>query len=418
MQQLTALQPLVTAGAAAVGASLIALTPGVSNNLAVDLQHSAATIEQRAVQLASTDYAVNPLQTWLDVFTTAAANLQAIGSDWAQIPAILAQQVAANWIEYATEYVSSYQTAANAAVDYYLGAGSGDFAGTITQALSAVQTGNIGDAVENLYDAFIGAPLVLVFQPLEAIPQILNPITQNLANATDYLTVAGVQTLGDGVVVGVIPQLFVGGIAQPLQNAYDAFSAGDPVDGMLNLLNLPGAEANAVLNGVSLGGWTNGGGLLSHGVANVDGPLNALVNYIPQHLAPDLVAPQATNITTGGSLATTWATFLSQLTGGWPSPNEIVDNILNVFRTYGGLPGVASAANAGTAADFATAASAVASLSANFASVTDLSSVAALSLLPTDIAASLPADVANVAGHLGADLASVLPGMILSILHF
>ncbi|WP_438268915.1 hypothetical protein, partial [Mycobacterium malmoense] len=62
MQQLAALRPLVTAGAAALGASLIALTPTISNNLAAKTQHSTATIQQHAIEL--TDAVTNPIQTW------------------------------------------------------------------------------------------------------------------------------------------------------------------------------------------------------------------------------------------------------------------------------------------------------------------------------------------------------------------
>ncbi|OIN82587.1 hypothetical protein [Mycobacterium malmoense] len=420
MQQLTALRPVVSAGAAAVGASLIALTPVVSNDLAADLQHSAATIEERAVELASTDYAVNPLQTWLDVFTNAAANLQTIGADWAQIPAVLAQQVAANWIQYADLYVGSYQSAANGALTFYTDttpADTFDFWPALAAGLTNLQSGNISSAIEHFGFALLQGPILSIFQPMENTLQIPIYLTQNIANATDAL----LNTNNGGVIESVGAYALFGfsgalehSLGDSLQAAYDAFGAGDPVDGVLNLLNTPGAVANGVINGTP-----NAQGLLSpeNGVLQ-SGLLSIFANLAPQNLAKAIVVPGGANITNGDSLATAWGSFLNMAASGWPSPNEIVNNILNVFRTYGGLPGLASAANVGSVADFATAASAAASLSANFASVTDLSSVAALSVLPADIAGVLPGDVANIAGHLGADLASVLPGMILSVLHF
>ncbi|OIN79867.1 hypothetical protein [Mycobacterium malmoense] len=429
MQQLTALRPLVSAGAAAVGASLIALTPAVSNDAAADLQHSGVTIEQRAVELASTDYAVNPLQTWLDVFTNAAANLQTIGADWAQIPAVLAQQVAANLIQYANLYIGSYQSAANGALQFYTSTVTLHdipiyFWPLVTSGLADFQSGQISSGVEQVGNALLQGPIQEVLQPMENTLQIPIYLTQNIANATDAL----LNTNNGGVIESVGAYALFGfsgalehSLGDSLQAAYDAFGAGDPVDGVLNLLNTPGAVANGVINGTP-----NAQGLLSpeNGVLQ-SGLLSIFANLAPQNLAKAIVVPGGANITNGDSLATAWGSFLNMAAGGWPSPNEIVNNILNVFRTYAGLPGLAaglpglaSAANVGSVADFATAASAAASLSANFASVTDLSSVAALSVLPADIAGVLPGDVANIAGHLGADLASVLPGMILNVLHF
>ncbi|BBZ50029.1 hypothetical protein H7H82_13035 [Mycobacterium heidelbergense] len=88
MQQQAALRPLVTAGAAALGASMIALTPAVSNDLAADIQHSAVTIQQRAVEL--TDYVANPIETWIDVFEAAGINIQSLAAQFQQYPFVLA----------------------------------------------------------------------------------------------------------------------------------------------------------------------------------------------------------------------------------------------------------------------------------------------------------------------------------------
>ncbi|ORA82765.1 hypothetical protein K3U93_07700 [Mycobacterium malmoense] len=413
MQQLTALRPLVTAGAAAIGASLIALTPAVSNDVAADLQHSAVTIEQRAVQLASTDYAVNPLQTWVDLFQAAGTNLEALFNAYSPL---IAEQVAANWIQYASLYVGGYQSAANGALDYFTSTTySLDFWPGVTAGLAAINSGQITTGVSDLTDAFFNGPINDVFQPMESILQIPVDLTQNLANVTKAVlgtppdTNSTIVALGEYALNG-LGNGFSESLGDSLQTAYDAYAAGDLPDAVLNLLNTPGAVANAFINGIS----GHAGLLQPNALSALYGPgLLPIFTYLTPHLvAGSLPITGGTDILAGGSLSAAWATFLNMATYGWPSPNEIVDNVLNVFRTYGGLPGLASAANA------ASAASAAASLSANFASVTDLSSVAALSVLPADIAGVLPGDVANIAGHLGADLASVLPGMILSVLHF
>ncbi|ORA76919.1 hypothetical protein K3U93_07730 [Mycobacterium malmoense] len=421
MQQLAAFRPLVSAGAAAVGASLIALTPAVSNDVAADLQQSVVSIQHRAVELTTDEYAVNPLQTWLDVFTDSAANLQTIYNTWSQIPAVLAQQVGANWIQYADTYVGGYQAAANGTLTYFTGTNplSADFWPLVTTALTNAQSGDIYDAVGNLLYAFYQGPILGIFEPMENILTIPVDISKNIGNATPVLL--GTPPILQSLIVGLgefalqFGQGIEDALGESLQVAYNAYAAGDLLGAALNLLNTPGVVADAALN-ASAGGTA---GLLSPGGSeHIAGLLSLLVNTVPKLLAEAIPAPGAQNITAGGSLLTAWQGFLNQFLTGWPSPNEIVDNILNVFRTYAGLPGLASAANVGSVADVATTASAAASLSANFASVTDLSSVAALSVLPADIAGVLPGDVANIAGHLGADLASVLPGMILSILHF
>ncbi|BBZ52164.1 hypothetical protein BST25_20260 [Mycobacterium heidelbergense] len=412
MQQLTALRPLVSAGAAAVGASLIALTPAVSNDIAADLQHSAVTIEQRAVELASTDYAVNPLQTWLDVFTNAAANLQTIGADWAQIPAVLTQQVAANLIQYANLYVGSYQSAANGALTFYTSTVTNNGVPThfwplVASGLADFQSGQIASGIDQVGFALLQGPIQEVLQPMENTLQIPIYFTQNIANATDAL----LNTNNGGVIESVGAYALFGfsgaletSLGDSLQAAYDAFGAGDPVDGVLNLLNTPGAVANGVINGSH-----NAQGLLSpeNGVLQ-SGLLSIFANLAPQNLAKAIVVPGGTNVTNGGSLATAWGSFLNMAAGGWPSPNEIVNNILNVFRTYAGLPGLASAANAGSAANVAAAAaispvaSALPGLSVGVVKGFDPAAV-------TNIAASLgPSLAAEVAGSLGANLAGSL----------
>ncbi|MCV7051506.1 hypothetical protein H7H82_13020 [Mycobacterium heidelbergense] len=402
MQQLTALRPLVTAGAAALGASLIALTPAVSNDAASALQHSVAAAQQRAVELASTDYAVNPLQTWLDVFTNAAANLQTIGADWAQIPAVLGQQFAANLIQYANLYVGSYQSAANGALQFYTSTVTShpgvptNFWPVLAQGLADFQSGQIASGIDQVGFALLQGPISAVLQPMENTLQIPIYFTQNIANATDAL----LKTSNGGVIESVGAYALFGfsgtlehSLGDSLQAAYDAFAAGDPVDGVLNLLNTPGAVANGVING-----YNGSQGLLSpeNGVLQ-SGLLSIFANLAPQNLAKAIVVPGA------------WGSFLNMAAGGWPSPNEIVNNILNLFQTYAGLPGLASAANVGGVVP-AAALAGLPGLSAGVLKAFDPAAV-------TNIAASLgPSLAAEVAGSLGSSLGANLAGSLATTL--
>ncbi|ORA69993.1 hypothetical protein BST25_20295 [Mycobacterium heidelbergense] len=398
---------------------MIALMPVVSNDVAADLQHSATAVQQRVVELASTDYAVNPLQTWLDVFTNAAANLQTIGADWmAQGPAILAQQVAANWIEYASLYLGSYQSAANGALSFYTTVPGDpgnpeviatDFWPTVTTALADLQSGQIAAGIDRFGWAFFSAPITKIFQPMENTLNIPIYLTQNLANATHQLLATPpylssvIDYLGAFALFDFQPAL-TNSLGNSLQTAYDAFAAGDMLDGVLNLLNTPGAVANGLINGADgIGG--RAGGLLTPevGLTGTGGLLPIFATWGPQQIAKVIVAPGAVNITTGGSLATAWGSFLNMAASGWPSPNEIVNNILNVFRTYGGLSGLGSAANVGGVASAAAAMSAqLPGLSVGVVKGFDPAAV-------TSIAGSLgPSLAAEVAGSLGANLAGSL----------
>lgn len=51
MPQLATLRPLATAGAAALGASLIALAPAVPNDVAADISHRLDNVQRHTVEL-------------------------------------------------------------------------------------------------------------------------------------------------------------------------------------------------------------------------------------------------------------------------------------------------------------------------------------------------------------------------------
>ncbi|OIN82471.1 hypothetical protein K3U93_14420 [Mycobacterium malmoense] len=425
MQQLTVLRPLVTAGTAAVGASLIALTPAVSHDLAADLQHSAATVQQRAVELASTDYAVNPIQTWIDVFTNSVANLQTVYNDWSQIPAVLLQQLAANWMQYASLYIGSYQAAANSALTFYTGTnpplnigswGSGAFWLNLASALTNIQSGNLTQAVNNITWAFPFGPIYQVLQPLENILNIPIYLTQNLASATyDILANPGTDPSSiKGLIVGLgafVLFPFSGdlnvSLGGSLQAAYDAFAAGNVLDGVLNLLNTPGAVANALLNGIAGGDGSGITGILTglNGFDGGTGLVPLLVNLFPGFLASNIVAPGATNITDGGSLAATFQALLTQLATGWPTPQEWVDSTVNLVQTYFGVGGLTGAASA-------------VALPVDFSAVAPSFAAGVAGIAPSiaaDFSAVAPSIATNIAGTLAPELGALAAHLLTSL---
>ncbi|BBZ50034.1 hypothetical protein BST25_23180 [Mycobacterium heidelbergense] len=426
MQQLTALRPLVTAGAAALGASLIALTPAVSNDAASALQHSVAAAQQRAVELLSADTGdpgvVNPIQTWINVFQQAGANLQAIGSNMSHggaIPLPLAQQLAANWVTYASIYVTAYKSADLGAFSYLTNVPppiNTNLATLLTNAVTLLQARDFVDAVSNLEFAFWGGPVSTIFQPMETIPTILAYMSTNFAalgnvafNEPGLLSQSIVSMLGAFFVEGVNNSLAYA-LGNGIQNVYDAFAAGDLPAGVTNFLNMPGLLAGAVLNGAGLTSTGHSGLLTPQASLIGGGLLDTLAVWAPQTLASKIVVNnQVTgtiltpNILAGGSLANAFSQLASQITTGWPTPNMWVNGLINAFQYYlelfggqGGLGGAAFAAPAGVA-------SIAPSLAANLGGIApsiaaDLSGLAPS--LATNLAGTLAPQLGTLAAHL------------------
>lgn len=410
MQQLrAALRPYVTAGVAVVGASLIAVTPVAGDEIQSTLQHRAL------VDLAS-GYDVDPIQTWLSIVPQALANIQTIFDKWSEIPAPLAQQVLANWVQYASDFVGAFQKSAYGAVDYFLGTGPRDFMGWLELARTyAMKLPDFNHVPNALFQAFWGAPLTRIAFPLGDALAPSGYILQNLATAYTFALDSGGK-LGDYALV-TLPSVVVQAMGISLRDALLAWNYDDnlPV-ALANLINTPGAMVDALINGGKFGisGENFGWGLLSTPPTATDpysvpGLLSRVVNTLLPELAEKIVAPGAQNIVEGGSLSSAVSAFVNQLFGGWPSPEYIADMLVEFLQTYFGVGNVGSVANIASVADIAGVAPAAGALSADLASVTDLSDLAALLLVP--------ADIAGITGGLGADLASMFdPGAILSVL--
>ncbi|QZA16233.1 hypothetical protein K3U93_16200 [Mycobacterium malmoense] len=364
---------------------------------------------------------VNPIQTWIDVFQQAGANLQEIGSNMSTGGTIffpLAQQLAANWITYASIYTGYYQPGTNFGNNGYQGA-IGDayqyftsltgLYNWLTQAVTYLQHGDFVDGISYLYNALWDEPVSNIFQPMESIPTILAYMSTNF-NALVNLAInePGLQShsmvsmLGAFFAVGV-GQSLSNALGEGLQNTYDGFAAGDLPAGVSQLLNIPGLLAGAVLNGqcpCSIGGT----GILSPTSSLIaPGLLNTMVAWIPQTLASDIVVNNQVpgtiitpSILEGGSLANAFSQLASQVTTGWPTPNMWVDGLINIFQSYleffgggGGLGGAASAA----AADVAGIAPSVA----------------------TEISGIAPSIATNIAGTLAPELGRLAVNVLTSL---
>ncbi|ORA81441.1 hypothetical protein K3U93_17075 [Mycobacterium malmoense] len=310
---------------------LVDLVAGVENELASLATGAAAAAVPAA---ALTDF-INPaalplpLATWVNTFQAAGKNLQTTANLIQKLPFPTLQQIAANWASYADLYVKSYQTAANGAVNFYTGtAANADFWPLLNSAFNNFASGNINTAVTNLFYAFYEYPFTEIGEPLETILNIPANITQNLANATNYLTTDGIIYIGFFGILGV-PAGVQTALGTSLQAASKAWSTGDPVGAISNLLNTPGATVNALLNG------TNGTSGLLGSFLN-----QTVLQILAPSLAKSIVAPNAVNIATGGSLQAALQGFVTQLTNGWPSLSTAFSGISTGLTTL--LQSVAS----------------------------------------------------------------------------
>lgn len=401
MLQLANFRPYVTAGAAVVGASLIAVTPTVANDVESDFQQRAATIEHRAVELIASEYIANPLQTWIDIPITAIQNLQPNIDLWGQAPFIIGQQVAANWVQFASQYVGDFQEAAQGAVNFYTGAGAKDFVPLMNTAWGEIMAGNISQAFSGpLYQALFGGTLIPIFDPLESIPGIAATAVTDLGKGLTYATSAGLINFGLAY-IEVLPFAFFQSLGNGLQATYNSLSAGDLLGAVLNAINIPGEVVYGQVDPLT------------------SQSINITLSTILPNIAKAMAAPHAQNIGNGGSLPVAIESFLNQLVTGWPSWQTIVSNLQTLWGIYGpagaasaaavsGAAGLASPAAFSTAANLAAIAPSVGSVSADVARAISAAGVGGL--------AGLPADIAGLMGGVGANLASTIPGMILSLL--
>ncbi|ORA78600.1 hypothetical protein K3U93_23815 [Mycobacterium malmoense] len=407
-----------------MGASLIALTPAVSNNVAADLHRSAAAAQQRAVQLLSTDDpgVVNPIQTWINVFTDSAANLQAdyaMATTYGPFP-VLEQELANQAFIDGTQVIPAFQNSALAGVQLYTeGPNSGvpgtiaGFWGTLFEGLSQVGAGDFQQGFETIADA--GIPALASSAGLE-----LANLLPVLPDELDTLPTAVTFLLSDVYLHFAIqywinwPLALGWEFGTDVQNAYDGFASGDLLAGVTNLLNIPGAFTGQFLNGGN-GGLDLGNafypGFLTPGTpgpggGNGMGLLSFFTTWASQGTANALVYPGAPNIVEGGNFAGAVQQFLAQVSNftpnlynslagiptslsGWPTPAIIVNNVVNLFQDYVGVGGLSAAATGASAADVAGIAP---SIAANVAGLAP--SIAA------DLATRLPAELGTLAANI------------------
>ncbi|UNB94931.1 hypothetical protein [Mycobacterium malmoense] len=364
-----AARPHITAGVALAGAAVLAAGPtaqhlpdlhlaqhlpqvSVSNinltDAATSVMDLFSGVESQLASLASGASAaavpasllgnvVSPItqnlivQTWETTFQNAGTNLQYIFNTWSKVPFPVLQQLVGNGIQYASDYVGAFQTSARNAVGYFTSPQFGNFGPLLQTALTDLTSGNIATGIPNLFAAVVTTPFIDITEPLEGTLEIPAYITQNLANATDYLGLTAVPDFAQYTLN--LTNLGSKGLGTGLQAVSNSWGAGDPIGALTNLLNTPGVITNDVLNGVSASPALGpNGGLLSSlafkgKVGSVNGLLNIMLNTVSPGLAQEIEAPGAQPIMSSGSLATALQNFVNQLINGWPSLTPVINSI-------------------------------------------------------------------------------------------
>lgn len=280
------------------------------------------------------------VQTWQTTFEYAGTNLQYIFNQWSKAPFPVLQQVAANGIQYASDYVGAYQGAASGAVYYF----TNQFASAVQTAVTQISTGQVSQGVQGLYLALFNSPFLAFTFPLESILKIPAYVTQNLANAMNYLTGDALEDWPSYVLQAGIEGST--GLGTSLQAVYSAWAAGDQLGAVTNLLNTPGAVTNALVNGTRsakvfapTGGLLSSPGIVAKFNSDPTGLLNELFTNIDQTLANTIVAPNAQNIVSGGSLATAFQSLVNQFINGWPTPTAIGSSLAGLGSGLADLGG-------------------------------------------------------------------------------
>ncbi|MCV7379843.1 hypothetical protein H7K38_14425 [Mycobacterium alsense] len=292
--------------------SMMDLFAGVENQLASLASGGAAAA---AVPAAVVSTVANPIQTWINTFETTGSNLQTIFNNWTRLPFPVLQQVAANWLQYGDIYTIQFKASANAAVKYFFGSGAGTLSRSLIQAQTNFAAGKIQQGIFQLVNGFWQNPITNIALPLESLTKVPIEITQNMANAVNYLGTTGITNLG---LFGIVEWPTAAGFAfsQAMQPVYNSWVAGDPVGLATNLLNVAPITLNGMINGVPSN--------ILYGLTDL---LDKVVNTVPQGLAGAIVTPGAQNITNGGSLSAALQGFVNQLMNGWPSLGSVVNGI-------------------------------------------------------------------------------------------
>ncbi len=246
-----------------------------------------------------------PISQWANVFTGAWTNLQQIGAEMQADPLPILAQVVHNQLGFASRAGSDLALIWSGGLQPLLQ----QMPQNLQTLFSSFAAGNFSSAV-NTFNSGILVSLIPTAGSLVDLLQIPGAISQNFTNVlSQQLPTIGLDLLLAplGISFGTSQAM-----ADTMQSAVDAWSAGQPLVALADVANLPAAATGAFLNGYQSSfdiGYT---GLLSSAESPFGGGLlDTMLVQIPQSVATTLA---------GGSPPATWTDnyndFMAMLNSG------------------------------------------------------------------------------------------------------
>ncbi len=231
-----AVRPYATAGVALLGASVIAVSP-----LAPPMPGAQAM--QRAVSSVGVELsaAVNPIENWVQVLQTSAANLGALGQQVFDSPAPILSQIVANQIAAFQDLRDRLDSNAGTLKIIF-----DDIPGALDTATTQLQSGDITGAFETLNSRIV---IPLALSAVQAVSDLTRPLVSTVNNFAK-----AVATVPDAVFQVILPMTFplvstIDVLVQTTQDVYDGVVASDPGAVLNTLVNLPANLVGGFLNG-------------------------------------------------------------------------------------------------------------------------------------------------------------------------
>ncbi|WIM89977.1 hypothetical protein PT015_11445 [Candidatus Mycobacterium wuenschmannii] len=305
----TRMRACLAGAVAVVGAGLIATNPAATN--------VGPAVVHRDVQLVNVDAiadlaaATDPLSEWSSVFTEAAANLQAIGTEIQADPLPVLSEVIANQLAFGQTIGSNLSDLASGLNTLFTEQLPAQFQDLIT----GIGAGDISVSVNNFTEGLL-IDLLPGASSLVNISEIPGEIAQNLANVltNDLSNVVLTGLLSPTAALLGTTQAF----ADSAQSIVDAFDAGQTDAAFTDLLNIPAVLTGAFLNGYDATdtlGISYAGILSTFETGISPGLLDELLVQLPQEIAQTLAGDG-----TPATLAADWSALLAEF-----APNLAAD---------------------------------------------------------------------------------------------
>ncbi|MBB2992414.1 hypothetical protein FHR72_003913 [Mycolicibacterium iranicum] len=239
-----AVRPYLATGVALVGAGAIAVAPVHLPLPEVEIP----TVSSAAVQLAAQP---NPIALWTQVFGAAIDNIGGLGEEVLSDPLPVLRQILKNQFGYLQTVAAAGKGIIEGLADYVSPDNPFGLQAGIRDAFAQIEQGNIAAGVATLTSTLVLGPVISgIGLPLlqSGLLEVPGAIAQNLANA--------VAALFDNANAVPLLTAVVGPIVAPInafgasvQEIVEALGAGDLIEALTAVINVPARIIGAVLNG-------------------------------------------------------------------------------------------------------------------------------------------------------------------------